>query len=99
MTRVLKRVPLDFSWPIGKIWEGYETHKKAEPPTGDGYQMWETTTEGSPKSPVFATLDELCSWCGDNATVYADKRLTAEEWKTYLTDPNAKLVISGNIID
>ena len=42
----LKRVPLDFQWPM------------AEPPTGDGYQIWETV-KGSPISPVFATPEEL----------------------------------------
>ena len=32
------------------------------PPKGEGFQLWETTTEGSPVSPVFETLDELCEW-------------------------------------
>ena len=55
-----------------------------EPPTGEGYQLWETTSEGSPKSPVFATLDELCAWCEENATTHASSRTTASEWKRML---------------
>lgn len=33
-----------------------------EPPEGDGYQLWETVTEGSPASPVFASADDLAQW-------------------------------------
>lgn len=29
------------------------------PPTGEGWQVWETTSEGSPISPVFADREEL----------------------------------------
>ena len=35
---------------------------RTDPPTGDGWQLWETTTEGSPISPVFATAEELAGW-------------------------------------
>lgn len=31
-------------------------------PTGDGYQVWETVSEGSPISPVFATPDAVVDW-------------------------------------
>jgi hypothetical protein len=55
-----------------------------EPPKGNGYQLWETTSEGSPVSPVFETLDELCEWCEANATTFADFKATKEEWKQIL---------------
>lgn len=32
------------------------------PPTGDGWQLWETVSEGSPVSPVFASAEELAQW-------------------------------------
>lgn len=51
-----------------------------EPPEGSGYQLWETTTEGSPLSPVFRTLEELCDWCESNATAYAGAHLSKDEW-------------------
>ena len=33
-----------------------------EPPEGEGWQYWETVSEGSPISPVFATADGLSRW-------------------------------------
>jgi hypothetical protein len=43
-------------------WLEEEGWQKIEPPTGDGYQVWETVSEGSPVSPVFTTEDELINW-------------------------------------
>lgn len=34
----------------------------SDPPAGDGWQLWETTSEGSPISPVFASADLLAEW-------------------------------------
>lgn len=98
MSREVKRVPLDFNWPLDKVWPGYcydtpdckipecpdrhgsrlrwskgamcafhktlwdELMPKLEPPTGVGWQLWETVSEGSPISPVFATADQLAKW-------------------------------------
>lgn len=133
MGRELKRVPMDFDYPLNTKWEGYcptietfqslfgekypflfqynhcgeicdkcqlnsgECSKSAdyclwhyeknkelwykEVPAGEGYQLWETTSEGSPVSPVFSTLDELCEWCGDNATTFGSCKATKEHWK------------------
>lgn len=39
-----------------------EAWERTEPPTGEGWQMWETVSEGSPVSPVFATAEELAQW-------------------------------------
>jgi hypothetical protein len=43
-------------WPVYKAWKTYE------PPKGTGYQVWETVSEGSPISPVFATAEEAVAW-------------------------------------
>ena len=56
------------------------------PPAGEGYQLWETTSEGSPVSPVFATLDELCQWCEKEATVFGPFKASKEEWKKLLEE-------------
>lgn len=64
----------------------HDEFKKVEPPTGDGYQLWETTSEGSPVSPVFETFDELCEWCVSNASTFADWKATKEEWAEMLLD-------------
>lgn len=39
-----------------------EAWERTEPPEGDGWQLWETVSEGSPISPVFATGDQLAAW-------------------------------------
>ena len=100
MGREIKRVPLDFNWPLNKIWPGfcyttpdcdhndcpesdsavlpwskdalcvfhrmlwddYSLSPDIEPPTGDGWQVWETVSQGSPISPVFADRERLIDW-------------------------------------
>ena len=42
--------------------ERYETWEEHHPPIGEGWQMWETISEGSPISPVFKTPEELATW-------------------------------------
>jgi hypothetical protein len=44
-----------------------EAWESTDPPQGDGWQLWETVSEGSPISPVFATSDELVAWMSDPA--------------------------------
>ena len=46
----------------GAAFEYWSSNVRHDPPTGEGYQMWETVSEGSPITPVFATPDELASW-------------------------------------
>ena len=58
MGREIKRVPTDFEWPLGKIY----SEECEEPPTGDGWQLWENVSEGSPVSPVFATKEEFADY-------------------------------------
>ncbi|GGM27503.1 hypothetical protein GCM10011608_10360 [Micromonospora sonchi] len=43
----------------------YEAWEPTEPPMGDGWQLWETVSEGSPISPVFPTSEGLVSWMSD----------------------------------
>ena len=39
-----------------------EAWERTDPPKGKGWQYWETVSEGSPISPVFATAEELSHW-------------------------------------
>lgn len=43
----------------------YETVRYG-PPAGDGWQLWETTSEGSPISPVFSNPEDLAEWMVHN---------------------------------
>ncbi len=60
--------------------------KPMEPPKGDGYQLWGTTNEGEPMSPVFASLELLAQWCAHNATTFGSNRATKEQWMNMLDD-------------
>ena len=62
MGREIRRVPLDFDWPLNTVWEGFLTPDRPGPPAGDGWQVWETVSEGSPISPVCASRDTLIAW-------------------------------------
>lgn len=42
--------------------QGFVFTNHYDPPTGDGYQVWETVSAGSPISPVFVTPDEVVGW-------------------------------------
>lgn len=51
--------------------DAYEAWEKTEPPAGEGWQVWETVSEGSPVTPVLPTaealVDYLCT-VGDDWT-------------------------------
>ena len=61
-----------------------------DPPEGEGYQLWETTTEGSPLSPVFSSLEELCTWAEHNATLYGHEKVSKDMWYKLLSKKEKK---------
>lgn len=66
--------------------DSFDDWEETPPPEGEGWQLWETTSEGSPVSPVFASAEELAEWCGPNASVFADFKMSTAEWLTMFTD-------------
>ncbi len=76
----------------GHTWSSEEAKQRAEsweredPPVGEGYQLWETVSEGSPISPVFATPEELASWLVDNPHGI-DEGTTFEQWMAFIAGP------------
>lgn len=76
----------------GTIWESPEAEQAAEewtrtePPVGDGYQIWETVSEGSPISPVFATPEELAQHMAGKQWG-ADKGSSYETWLRFINGP------------
>lgn len=95
-TAIFRAAGLPDDWGVCKACGGHAIHpddlvaaeswEPTEPPTGDGYQLWETTSEGSPISPVFSTLDDLCAWAESGATVFGSSQATAAQWKQMLSD-------------
>ena len=53
-----------------------EAWESSGPPGGDGWQLRETVSEGSPISPVFATSRELAAWM--SAPERGDERVPAD---------------------
>jgi hypothetical protein len=49
-------------WRDAEHKAAHEAWERTDPPTGDGWQLWETVSEGSPISPVFPTADGLVEW-------------------------------------
>lgn len=79
--------------PDAREFAAYEAWTRYDPPTGEGYQLWKTTGEESPASPVFAELDALCAWCESGASVFGNSRATAAEWRTMLVEDDVQLVV------
>jgi hypothetical protein len=56
----------------GRLWDTPEDKARAEaweptePPAGEGYQMWQTVSEGSPISPVCHSPEGLARWLADD---------------------------------
>jgi hypothetical protein len=78
----------------GRIWSSpeakvaYEAWENFEPPAGEGYQLWENTTEGSPQSPVFDTPEKLARWLADNnASTFGHDTTTYEKWLAFARGP------------
>jgi len=62
-----------------------------------GWQMWETTSEGSPISPVCASPEELARWLTDNgASTFASMTADYEQWLNMIKGPGSapSMVIS-----
>jgi hypothetical protein len=51
-----------FNDAIRKKADRWYDKERYHPPTGEGYQVWETVSEGSPISPVFKTAEETVDW-------------------------------------
>lgn len=51
-------------------------------------QLYETTSEGTPISPVFLKekFDTLCEYAATYLTVFADFKVTKDEWKAMLSN-------------
>jgi hypothetical protein len=80
-------------WPYPEAKAAYEAWVDIEPPTGDGFQVWETTSEGSPISPVFATSDKLVGWLVDQGySEAAAKGFIEAEWAPSLIMTGGKVL-------
>ncbi len=100
MAREARRVPAGWQHPKdtrGRFIPLF--HGEEGLPSEDGYMptwsskeathlmMYETTSEGTPISPVFATAEELAHWLANNkVAVYASTTATVNEWLQVIMD-------------
>lgn len=68
--------------------EQYEAWENFDPPTGDGYQLWGTTSEGDPMSPVFASAEDLANWCAENTSIFGWEKTSRENWLAMFLTPD-----------
>lgn len=75
-------------WPSPEF-EGLLTEwQRTDPPDGPGYQLWSTTSEGHPMSPVFEMPQELARWLADNgASSMGSSTATYWEWLAFINGP------------
>jgi hypothetical protein len=68
-------------WESEALRQQAEDWTKIEPPAGEGWQCWETCSEGSPISPVFDTPEALAHWLADTgASAFGGMTATYDEW-------------------
>ena len=87
-------------WPSPEAKQAAEDWKPIQPPKGDGYQIWETVSEGSPISPVFSTPEDLArhmattSWGADTGT-------SVEQWLAFICGPGwaPSMVMHNGILE
>ncbi len=65
-----------------------EAWRETPVPEGDAYQLWETTSEGSPISPPKKTPEELARWLADNgASSFGSRTESYETWLKFIRGP------------
>jgi len=76
-------------WPSPEIKQLAEDWQETAPPSGEGYQLWQTVSEGSPISPVFATPEELADYLigPDYSWSKNDEGTTREQWLRFINGP------------
>lgn len=85
----------------GELWISENSKRKAvlwretPPPSGDGYQLWENTTEGSPITPVCPDLHSLAVWAAENKV---DPEMTVDMWIRNLVHGEEIQIALGPII-
>lgn len=81
--------------------EGGEKWEPTEPPAGEGWQVWETVSEGSPISPVFADREGLIRWLMSPAYSWGTSRpLTREQAENFTEAAWAPsgFIVNGEVI-
>ena len=74
-------------WPSEEAEALYEAWQSYEPPAGEGYQIWETVSEGSPISPVFSTALDLARHMSTTRWGADIDGQSADNWLAFIEGP------------
>lgn len=85
---LVNRPELKEQYPFYAMWGGnppdveYYHQNKYSNEELTHIQLYESTSEGTPLSPVFKTdeLMELCEWAEENATTFGSSKTSKESW-------------------
>ena len=81
-------------WDSDRDKERAESWEPTEPPSGAGYQIWETVSEGSPVSPAFENPENLARWMVENDTSITSDS-TFDDWMRFIDAGWAPSMIGG----
>lgn len=73
--------------------EAHDAWEPTEPPAGEGWQVWETVSEGSPVSPVMKTPEALAKWMTENDTSVMEGT-SYEHWLAFIHEGWAPSMMS-----
>lgn len=88
-------------WPSPEAKQAYENWQEIPPPKGEGYQIWETVSEGSPISPVFSTARDLAQHMATTKWG-ADRSTSFESWMKFIEGPGwapSLIVQDGRVME
>lgn len=97
-----KSAGLDENWGVCPVCKGdgmdpavkeiYEAWEPTPPPTGEGWQLWETVSEGSPLSPVFPTEEKFVEYLiGEGYSEKAARNFCKSGWVPSAVLVNGKM--------
>lgn len=78
----------------------FDENCESDPPEGNGYQLWTTTTD-QPMSPVFETPEGLARWLHDTkASSFGCETRSYNEWLEFIKGPGwapSMIITNGEI--
>lgn len=89
---LIEDLELKKEYPFFAMWDGnppdieyYQTKKYSEEELTH-IQLYETTSEGTPMSPVFRAdeIEKLCEYASENCTIFANRKISKDAWLNYL---------------
>ena len=65
-------------------WCGASRQRRGKSSEATHIQLYETVSEGTPLSPVFATSEEMAEWCAGKHVWNDTENMTVEDWRKFL---------------